>query len=64
MSTAVLKTTALVKAADAAATLSIGSAATSYLSGANEIAQFVAAIVAIVAGIFAIVVHLKKLRDK
>lgn len=50
------------RAAHAAAAVSTAAAASTWLSNANELAQFVASVVAIVAGLFAIAMHVRKLR--
>jgi hypothetical protein len=52
------------RAAEAAAPVSIAAAGTSWFASANEIVSFVASGIAIVAGVFAIAVHLKNLRRK
>jgi len=51
------------RAADIAAVSSVTAAGTSWLSGANEIMTFIGSIIAIVAGCFAIAVHLRALRN-
>jgi hypothetical protein len=50
------------KVADAAAVVSVPSAIVSFAADALPLMQFGAAVVAIVAGVFAIIVHWKKLR--
>jgi hypothetical protein len=51
------------RAADAAAAGSIAAAGTSWLSNANEIVTLLAGLIAIVAGSFAIAVHIRSLRN-
>lgn len=48
--------------ADSAAGASVVSASVSWLSQANELIAFIAGLIAIVAGCFAIAVHYKNLR--
>ena len=55
-------TTAPDRIADAAAGASVVSASVSWLSQANELIAFIAGLIAIVAGCFAIAVHYKNLR--
>ena len=50
------------RVADIAAGTSVAAASVSWLSHANEIIAFVAGLIAIVAGCFAIAVHYKNLR--
>lgn len=55
------------RAADIAAAGSIASASVSWLGTANEVLQLVATVIAIVAGLFAVLVHharLKQFRDR
>lgn len=52
------------RAADFATASSVAAAGTSWLSGANEIVTFIAGIIAIVAGCFAIAVHFRTLRGQ
>lgn len=48
------------RAADTAAGISAAAAASTWLSNANEIATFIASLVAILAGLFAIAAHIRK----
>jgi len=50
------------RAADVAAAGSVTAASVSWFSQANEIITFIAGLIAIAAGCFAIAVHLKNLR--
>jgi hypothetical protein len=52
------------RAADAAAAGSVAAAGTSWLSHANEFISLLAGCIAIVAGLFAIAVHLRTLRGQ
>jgi hypothetical protein len=55
-------TTPIERAADVAAAGSVTAAGVSWLSQANAVIAMVAGLIAIVAGCFAIAVHLKNLR--
>lgn len=55
-------TTAPERVADIAAGTSVAAASVSWLSTANEVIAFIAGLIAIVAGCFAIAVHYKNLR--
>jgi hypothetical protein len=55
-------TTPIERAADVAAAGSVTAASVSWFSQANEIIAFIAGLIAIAAGCFAIAVHLKNLR--
>jgi hypothetical protein len=52
------------RAADTAAAGSVAAAGASWMSHANEIVSFLAGCIAIVAGLFAIAVHLRTLRGQ
>lgn len=51
------------RTADGAAAVAAGAAGYSWLSAANELAQLIAAIVAIISGCFAIYFYWKKLKS-
>lgn len=53
-----------LRAADTAAALSIPAWVVSLAAEALPIVQFMSGIIAIVAGVFAIIVHVRKLREK
>jgi hypothetical protein len=55
-------TTPIERAADVAAAGSVTAAGVSWFSQANEVIAFIAGLIAITAGCFAIAVHLKNLR--
>lgn len=55
-------TTNAERVADIAAGASVTAASVSWVSQANEVVAFLAGIIAIVAGLFAIAVHYKNLR--
>lgn len=52
------------RTADAAAASSAVSASVSWLSQANEIVSLIAGLIAICAGVFAMVIHALNIRDK
>ena len=52
------------RGADIAAGVSIAAAGTSWLSSANEIITFIAGIIAIIVGFFAVVSHALTIREK
>lgn len=55
-------TTNAERVADIAAGASVTAASVSWVSQANEVVAFLAGIIAIIAGLFAIAVHYKNLR--
>lgn len=52
------------RGADIAAGVSIAAAGTSWFSSANEIVTFIAGVIAIIVGLFAVVSHALTIREK